>query len=781
MIASKETQDHLEFSKVLQLIADHCVAENGKVRVLNLQPLADENAIKTTLQQVEEARGILESEGGMPLYAFEDMRPLLNKIEPLNSFLEVEDCQKVLSFLDLCRELQRFILKQAERFPLLADLAANLDPLVNLSNLMHSTIEPSGEIYDNASQELKAIRKEIAFISKQVHVKLERIMRKQSEHLQEDYITLREGRLVLPVREFSVNKIPGIVHGQSGTGKTQFVEPMEVVQMNNQLHQLYIHEQNEIIRILRNLADRIREKTTEILANFELSVHLDTLQARARYSRETNAATPEINAEFRWEIKNGYHPLLLNKLGRNAVPLSLKMDREQHILIISGPNAGGKTVALKTVGLLQLMFQCGIHIPVSRGSRFPVCERIFAVIGDEQSIENDLSTFSSHLTQLKTVLGQVSDRSLVLIDEIGAGTDPAEGAALAVAILEELKKSRAKTLVSTHHSELKSFAHREAGVTNAAMQFDPQKLEPKFVLESGVPGSSYAFEISRRMGLSETLLRRAEEISGSSHSELESLIVELAKIKQEYERRTGELSIKETEVEGLRALYSTRNEALEKNRKKLEREAKEEAGKILATVNRTIENTIREIRESQGDPLVIKKGRQRIAELKKMAATGGAENQKPSTLSIEDLETGQPAGSARFGITGEIGQIFRERGEVELISKGMKLILPFSDLELKQGKKSKKTQPVQISTSITETKNEIDLRGMQREEAIMELERYLDDALHSGWKELRIIHGKGTGSLRKGIHDYLKKSKRFKSYRLGNYGEGDTGVTIIEI
>ncbi|MCK4753799.1 MAG: hypothetical protein KAS58_01115, partial [Calditrichia bacterium] len=571
----------LEFDKVLEFISLKCVSELGEIRLKNSQPIDDEHLLKNTLKEVSEAKEVYISEGGIPLWSFDDIRLLLNIIEPLDSYLEISDCQRVQNFLEVSESVSYFFEKKEELSEEIKKYADKIDPLSNILNLIKNTIDPSGTIYDNASPDLKKIRAQIGVVSKQIHTKLERIIRKQTEHIQDDFITLRDGRLVIPVREYSVNKIPGIVHGQSATGQTHYVEPMPVVPLNNEIFELYNQEKREVIRILKRLSANFRDNKEAFLINQENLVHIDTVQARAQYSIAIDGRAPIINDSFTWNIQNGYHPLLLKKIGKNAIPLSLKIGNDFRMVVITGPNAGGKTVALKTIGLLQLLFQCGFHIPVAEGSMFPVCHQMAAVIGDEQSIEDDLSTFSSHIKKLNEIIEQLKHRSLVLVDEIGTGTDPAEGSALAISLLEEFNRDGIVTLVTTHLSELKAFAHKLDQAVNAAMQFDFESLSPLFKLEFGVPGSSYAFDISQRLGLSEKILQRARNLLGSSHDELESMINDLTKKRQEFDEKLNQLSLKETEMEGLKALYQTRSDDLKKKRKKYESEAVAEAKSIL--------------------------------------------------------------------------------------------------------------------------------------------------------------------------------------------------------
>ena len=449
-------------------------------------------------------------------------------------------------------------------------------------------------------------------------------------------------------------------------------------------------------------------------------------------------------------------------------------------MIITGPNAGGKTVALKTIGLLQLLFQSGFHIPVKEGSKFPICKNIFTVIGDEQSIENDLSTFSSHITKLNEIVQKCDHSSLILIDEIGTGTDPSEGSALAIALLEKLNNDGLVTMVTTHHSELKAFAHTMDNVINAAMQFDNKTLTPLFLLETGIPGSSYAFDISKRLGVDDGILNRAQELIGTKNYDLDKMILELSETKHMFDCKISELKIKETELEGLQSLYHTRADDLKKNKKNYEKEAQKEAKDILNTVNKTIESVVREIRESKAQPEIIKKSRKIINNLKENIISGEIAKSLPQ-ISIDNISEGMNESSKRFSLSGVVSKVIKDKNEIEIESKGVKILVPLDDIECVQHNNYDQTREYSHSIDNSNVLNEIDVRGRIAEDAIVELERYLDLALQSEWKELRLIHGKGTGALRQAIHKYLRTNKRIKSFRLGGFGEGDTGVTVIKI
>ncbi len=775
----------LEFDKIVEDIAQKCVSETGRSRLGNSQPFSESEPLRKTLEQISEMREVYLSDGGFPIWDFTDVRTLFAKIEPYESFLEIEQFVKLQDFLELTAEIKQFKNKNEDKHPLLSALISQLEPITNLLHQFQFTFESSERIFDNASSELKLIRKELDRLNNEIHIRLERIMRKGAEHIQEEYITLRDGRLVLPVREYSVTKVPGIVHGQSGSGATYFVEPMAVVPLNNDIQKAAAAERKEVVRILKRLTNSVREHQAEFLNNLELLTKLDVLQAKARDANQFNCIAPEISEDFQWKLKQAKHPVLLHLHPDSTVPLSVEAGGNYNELIISGPNAGGKTVALKTIGLLQLLFQSGFHIPAAEGSRMPLCEHLFAVIGDDQSIENDLSTFSSHLKSLQEILEDVEDRSLVLIDEIGSGTEPGGGAALAIAVLEKLNQKGIVTIATTHQNQLKHFGAETEGVHNAAMQFDAQELRPLFTLESGIPGSSYTFEICRRMGLDESIISRAAELSGQDSFELDQLLTDVSESIRKYNELHAELSIKQSELNGLIKLYKVKSDTLSAKRKQFEKEAKEEARTLLTDVNKEVERVIREIKESAADKQVVKKARRDLSELKKQMVES-ASVQKTDGLAIEDLKPGQRARSLQYGISGQISKVFRGKKEVEIEKEGLKITVSASDLEILDA--DGKASPVAQSDALKGSEapgvnvhNELDLRGLITEEAVRETERYIDAAKLSNWKEVRLVHGKGTGALRQAVHQYLRGVKGIKGFRIGRWGEGDSGVTVVEL
>lgn len=779
----EQVKNTLGLDTIFALISRNCISQLGKESIYNLSPAVEKDALKQQLYLVGQAMDIIEQSSRIPLRTFSDIRVLLNKIEPQNSFLENKECLEIQTVLEICEDVNHFFKVNKENVPELAGLADGIVLQKSLLNQLQFTFDASGNIYDNASKELKIIRRKLNQLREEVHAKLDHISTKNAEHLQEDFITLRDGRLVLPVREFSVNKISGIVHGQSSSGATKYVEPMAVVALNNEIQDLINEEKREIIRILTRITNIVRENSHDLQTNLAVLVELDSLQARALYGKAVNALFPEISENHFWYIQKARHPILLERIAEQTVPLDLEIGDEFNVLVISGPNAGGKTVALKTVGLLQLMMQCAIPVPVAMGSKFPVCQNIFVQIGDKQSLENDLSTFSSHINGLKQILSNVGERSLVLIDEIGIGTEPSGGAALAIAILEKLNRSQVVTLVSTHQNQLKLYASETSGVQNAAMQFDIEHLKPLFILEAGVPGSSFTFDICKRYGLDADVIEYARRLEGDSNQNIDKLLDDITRKSAYYQDAIREISLKQSKLDGLINLYEKNSTELRKNRKELEKDAKKQAQSIITEANQKIEAAIRVIKESNADRQVIKKARQDINDFKK-DLDHKSEKKPIPVLNINDVKKGQKVRALNYNIVGHVSKVFKNREQIELEREGLKLTVNLADIELltENGQALKpQTESISDTHIPSSISNELDVRGFEVPEALQQVDGYLESALNSDWSEVTIIHGKGTGTLRKAIQQFLSKKKKIKSYRTGRYGEGETGVTVITL
>ena len=600
---------------------------------------------------------------------------------------------------------------------------------------------------------------------------------------------MRGDRFVIPVKAEYRSVVSGIVHDQSSSGATLFIEPMSIVEMNNELRKLKLDEQEEIERILSELSAMIGEISGELISNQEILGKLDFAFAKGKLSVEMRAIEPVLNEEKYFHIKNGRHPMIDK---RDVVPNTVYLGKDFDTLVITGPNTGGKTVTIKTVGLFALMTQSGLHIPADFGTSMCVYDNVFADIGDEQSIEQSLSTFSSHMTNTVSILNEVTSDSLVIFDELGAGTDPVEGAALAIAILEDVNMAGAKCIATTHYSELKNYALTKKGVENAAVEFDVDTLSPTYRLLIGVPGKSNAFEISKKLGLSEYVINRAKEFINTDNIELEDVLqnVEKNRLKAEEDRLEAEKLKKE--IEDIKAEYEGRLERVMAQREKIISKAKSEAFSITRQAKEQSENILKELRKLETE-MASKQKQQKIEALRKELSDSMGNLQpsvksmivpKVSSKEIKDLKPGDDVKVVTLNQDGTVVSVDKKKKEALVQIGIMKMTLPFKSLQqIQKDKKSTVTKTTRkiISEKSGKVKGEVDLRGMNLEEAIMEVEKYLDDACVAGLETITIIHGIGTGVLKKGLQDILKRNKHVKSKRPGEYGEGGAGVTIVTL
>ena len=600
---------------------------------------------------------------------------------------------------------------------------------------------------------------------------------------------MRGDRFVIPVKAEYRSVVSGIVHDQSSSGATLFIEPMSIVEMNNELRKLKLDEQEEIERILAELSAMIGEISSELISNQEILGKLDFAFAKGKLSVEMRAIEPVLNEEKYFYIKNGRHPMIDK---RDVVPNTVYLGKDFDTLVITGPNTGGKTVTIKTVGLFALMTQSGLHIPADFGTSMCVYDNIFADIGDEQSIEQSLSTFSSHMTNTVSILKEVTSDSLVIFDELGAGTDPVEGAALAIAILEDVNMAGAKCIATTHYSELKNYALTKKGVENAAVEFDVDTLSPTYRLLIGVPGKSNAFEISKKLGLSEYIINRAKEFINTDNIELEDVLQNVEKNRLKAEEDKLEAEKLKREIEEIKAEYEDRLERVMSQREKIISKAKSEAFSITRQAKEQSENILKELRKLETE-MASKQKQQKIDALRKELSDSMGNLQpsvksmivpKVSSKEIKDLKPGDDVKVVTLNQDGSVVSVDKKKKEAVVQIGIMKMTLPFKSLQkVQKDKKSTVTKTTRkiISEKSGKVKGEVDLRGMNLEEAIMEVEKYLDDACVAGLETVTIIHGIGTGVLKKGLQDVLKRNKHVKSKRPGEYGEGGAGVTIVTL
>jgi DNA mismatch repair protein MutS2 len=780
--------EQLEFPYILQQLHHRLATSYGKQKLTQIRFFTDVSVIRTELEKTAELANLLSGGYTPPMSDFTDITALLERIKPQESYLEAPELNDLKRNLEGIAALRIFLNTHKAAAPTLSRYAAQLHVFREITDHIQRTIDRSGEVYDNASPELRQIRVKIRTQEHELKKVLQRVQKNYADYIQDGIVTMRDGRMVLGIQPNFVNRVNGIVHGTSSSGATVFIEPMETLKISNEIQNLHISERVEVIKILKQLTALVREVRNPILFNLEIIAIIDIILAKARLSRDLDGQIPQLNQTRQLILQNACHPLLLLKYGpQKVVPLNLSLGEQFSTLVITGPNAGGKTVTMKTVGLLILMVQLGILIPADSKSNIPIVNDILVDIGDRQSIEQDLSTFSAHILRLKYILEKAAANSLVLLDEVGTGTDPKEGSALAVAILTELTERKCLTIATTHHGELKAFAHEHPGVENASMEFDLQTLAPTYRLRVGIPGSSYAIEIARRYGFPQKLIEMAKIYIGSEKDRLEDLIITLEQRLQEAEQKIREASIKLSKAEALQQLYERQLKNFEEDKLKLKKEAQEAAYKILRDSNALIENTVKEIRESQGEKRVIKQARANLqkhkAELKKMLHEPASD----SAISFgNSLKKGDAVWVESLNDVGELLDNPVDRKKVRVLVGNVTLTVDVNNIRPTERRPhaSKPTRSTTINiddVGIDKVLPELDLRGMDTYQAIEATDHYLNRALESGWEEVRIIHGKGTGTLRQAVNNFLAKDKRVESKRLGNWGEGDTGVTVVKL
>lgn len=784
----------LEFDKIVAHLKQFALSPMGRELCDRLPYFTEIPAMEQALDETLELREALEHDDPFPLSDVHDLREAFRNAEVKGNYLSPESLVRVAQTLRTGARVRGYLKERQDNYPRLWKHAEELSDQRDLVRETNRAIDfETFEVKDSASPKLKAIRREIVQTEAKCRRVVEELFKKYSKQglLQEDVITLREGRLVLPVKLGSKSSIPGLVHGHSASGSTLFVEPFEAVELNNHVSRLRGEETQEIERILRELTSQIRQRLPELQGDLTVLAALDFIHAKARFALELGCERPRVTPQRVVEIIQGRHPLLMLREGgsERVVPLDLKIGDGFRILVVTGPNTGGKTVALKTVGLLTLMTHSGLLIPAHPDSTIGAFDTIFTDIGDLQSIEQDLSTYSSHIKRLREVLERADAASLVLIDELGAGTDPEEGAALATAILERLKSMGCATLVTTHLGALKVFAHEAEGVENGSMEFDVQTLQPRYRFRPGMPGSSYALEIAQRLGIPDEVLHRARVWMGTAKGNMEKLLLEVQEKMQEYTQLKNELEVEKARLDGLMKLYRERAEAIKKEERTLKEKALHDAQEIVRQANAAVEQAIREIREAQASREAIAAARRKL-EAQRTKIAEELQNIDVPETQPEDRPPPEPRVGLRVvwkphNSEGTIVGEADASGKVLLQIGNFKFRVPVEELYEASGEadapdKRRGQVRVQVDAK-SDTLPEIDVRGRRLDEAVSEVDKFLDDAVLAGWREVRIIHGKGTGALRKGISDFLQDHPRVKNKRFGAWNEGDVGVTMVEL
>jgi len=778
----------LEFGKILDRLAEHAVTDMGRERCLALAPLENLTEAQEALEETEEAQVILTYLGGSPLVGFSDVRPYLAMAEK-GASLSPKALMEVARSLSAARAARSALVTERENTPLITGLASHLQTFRMLEESINGAIISEEEISDHASPALYDIRRHIKQANERVREKLNSMIHGSSfgKYLQESIVTVRNGRYVIPVKQEYRQFVPGLVHDQSSSGATLFIEPMAVVELGNDLKQWTAKEREEIARILLELSGQVGVQSAMIAINIDVLARLDFIFCKGHLSRDMNGILPHMNDQGRIKLVRARHPLIPRD---TVVPCDLWLGQDFTTLIITGPNTGGKTVTLKTVGLLTLMAQSGLHVPANLGTELSVFEQVYADIGDEQSIEQSLSTFSGHMTNIVEIMREVTPRDLVLFDELGAGTDPTEGAALAQTILDTLLRRQVRTLATTHYSELKAYALSTPGAENASVEFDVSTLRPTYRLSIGVPGKSNAFEISRRLGLPEQIIEGAKQLLSANDIKFEDVIAgaEYQRQVAEKERQAAEQARAET--------IRLRNEAealykeMELRRQTSDKKAKEEGRRIIENARREAEEVINALKRMKKEGGAA--GREaEVNALRKRMQTSleglseGLTSQNPTLAAPpKDLKPGDLVDIIHLGTRGTVLSKPDAKGEVQLQAGIMKLKAHISQLRLVEQpkpKQQKSTVMVHTGAASRTVRMECDVRGMALDEALIEVEHYLDEAVMAGMNEVAIVHGKGTGTLRAGIQQHLKRYPHVKSFRLGQYGEGENGVTIVTL
>ena len=782
----------LEFNKMKDLLAEKTVSDMARQLANDLSYINNQREIEFLQNETEEALTLLIKRGGPPIYG---LFPLKNDVKraELGGMLHPGNLLKIKESLRTARAFKSY-LKVTEdesdnNYPIIVEMTRNLTPYKSIEDEIETAIISENEISDNASTLLKSIRRQIRIRNDAIKDKLNSMITSKSyqKYLQDSIVTMRQGRYVLPVKNENRANVAGLVHDMSSSGATAFIEPMAVVELNNGLKELSIAENDEIERILLYLSGLVANEAEGIRSNEVILTRLDFVFAKGRLALDMNASKPIFNNRGYINIKNARHPLL----GKNVVPISVYLGDDFNTLIITGPNTGGKTVTLKTVGLLTVMGQSGLHIPADYNSELGIFNKVYADIGDEQSIEQSLSTFSSHMTNIVSILENVKDNSLVLFDELGAGTDPTEGAALAMSILDNLKEKSIRTIATTHYSQLKIYALTNDKVRNAAVEFDIETLSPTYKLLIGVPGKSNAFEISKRLGLSDNIIDDARTLISKENIEFEDVLQALDRDRKMAEENKLESVRVKLEIERLKKDLEFEKSKINTLRENTLQKAKEEAKSILREAKENADLIIDEIREISQN--IDKDSSRRLQQAQEMLKREVDKRDSQASGGLINIKSKEPPKGLKVGETVELlslnqrGTVISspdEKGNVEVQVGIMKVNVKLSSLrrsDLKEKDINIAKTKSMSSRKSKEIKQEIDLRGLNIEEGILETDKYLDDAYISGLKEVFIIHGKGTGALREGMTQFLRSHKHIKSIRPGKYGEGGDGVTVVEL
>lgn len=778
----------LEYNKIINMLKDEAGSDLGRMLCSELKPSNDLNEIKKNQLETDDALKRIWQKGSVSFSGIKDIGESLKRLE-IGSTLGVGELLSISSLLKVALRVKTFSRNEDAERDSLDDLFESIEPLTNLNKEIEKCIISEDEIADDASFNLKNIRRQVKITNDRIHSQLSSLVNSQNgkTYLQESLITMRDGRYCVPVKQEYRGNVTGIIHDQSSSGSTLFVEPTAVVELNNKLRELSVKEAEEIQIILANLSISCAEYIDQLRCDLKLLPYLDFVFAKANLAKKMKASMPEFNSNRFINIKQGRHPLLD---GKKVVPIDVNLGKDFTLLIITGPNTGGKTVSLKTVGLLSLMGQAGLHIPALPGSQLGVFNEIFADIGDEQSIEQSLSTFSAHMVNTVNILEKADSDSLVLFDELGAGTDPVEGAALGISILSFLKNMGVRTMATTHYSELKLFALSTEGVQNASCEFDVETLRPTYRLLIGIPGKSNAFAISQKLGLPQYIIDDAKSRIDADNEQFENVLAELEQKKRQIEKDKETISVYKSQIASLKRDYEIKNKTLDEKKDKILSKARDEALDILKEAKETADEAIKTINKygKSGNMKELEKSRSNVgSKIKKnQSSTSMKSSKQKKTYKPSDFKIGTGVKVLSMNLNGSVVTLPNADGNLTVKMGILNSKVNIKDLEIidepdikAPGLNRTGSGKIKMNKSLN-VKMELNLIGKTVDEALFELDKYLDDAYLAHLPQVYIIHGKGTGTLRNAIQTHLKKCPYVKSYRNGEHGEGGAGATVVE-
>ena len=781
----KTSLDLLEFNKLLRLICDFANSEASKVSILQIHPLNNKPDIEKRLKQIFEIRKISHEGNPLNLHPFSDISPLIIKIRPEGAVLDAIELADFMPVLSIASSIS-LQMKEIQDFPFLKEITAHLTGFPDILRILKKSIDSEGNILDSASFLLSDLRVQIRKLEGRIRKKLEEIVRDErlSVFLQDSFVTTRSGRWVIPVRMDSKGMVQGVVHDISKSGETAFIEPLTIINLSNELENLVAEQKAEELRILRNICSMIRNVVHDIVAEFKTIVYLDVLNCIAKFADMLHMEVPQINDSDSINFVGARHPLLqlsLQKTGisQKVVPLDVQLGGDDTVMVITGANAGGKTIAIKTIGLLLLMALSGMPIPADSSSSLPCIMNLLVDIGDEQSIENNLSTFSAHISNISEILQKKDSKTVILIDELGTGTDPDEGAALACAILKEIRKSGALVFATTHLADIKGFVHRTEGMVNASMEFDIKTLSPLYRLRSGEPGQSHALEIAQRYGLPESLIDDARKMLGSMKVEFDQMISDLNMKRLEYESELENIKKQQSELaEKNRILERTLSDT-KKNQKEIFANAYQEASDLVTDTKRQMNALLDEIKKKE------KNERRKIMQQVKnqqeyvTAKLREFSVEDSGAPPIDDIQKGDVVFVKSLGYDASVIDVNYKTNRLRVLAKSMEIEVPVTDIYFKRGKSLPLTKTTSTEKTEETVSSRINLIGLRVDEALSRLEHFLNHASMAELREVTIIHGVGKGLLMKAIHDHLNEHPLIKNYRSGTPEEGSVGVTVV--